>query len=75
MKHGSTPGPHPARLAELQSLLDTFLDRYNTTDRTGRCPTTRTPTMTYNARPKAAPTRQPDCTTASDTTASTTPAS
>lgn len=45
--------PRPAKIAELQSQLDTFRDYYNTV-RPHRALTRRTPAQAYTARPKAA---------------------
>jgi transposase InsO family protein len=50
------PRPRPSTIAELQTMLDTFREIYNTT-RPHRAHTPRaTPQSAYQARPKAAPT-------------------
>jgi transposase InsO family protein len=51
--------PHPATLADLQTLLDAFTVIYNT-ERTHRAlPPATTPAQAYLARPKAHPSSQP----------------
>ena len=52
--------PAPADLTELQTLLDTFVDRYNHHRPHRSLPHGATPAAVYNARPKATPTGQPN---------------
>jgi transposase InsO family protein len=51
--------PRPATLAELQTLLDTFRDLYNTQRAHRAHPGHTTPAYAYQARPKAHPHNQP----------------
>lgn len=47
--------PQPATIAELQTLLDVFVDLYNHHRPHGSLPQRSTPAVAYTARPKAAP--------------------
>jgi transposase InsO family protein len=47
--------PQPATIAELQGLLDVFVDIYNTRRPHRSLPGRSTPAVAYTARPKAAP--------------------
>jgi transposase InsO family protein len=51
--------PQPATIAELQTLLDAFVEIYNTQRPHKSLPHRATPATIYNARPKAAPSGQP----------------
>lgn len=52
--------PAATTTTELQALLDTFVDRYNHHRPHRSLPHHATPAAIYRARPKAAPTAQPD---------------
>jgi hypothetical protein len=47
--------PQPATIAQLQALLDVFVDIYNTRRPHRSLPGRSTPAVAYTARPKAAP--------------------
>jgi len=51
--------PQPATIAELQTLLDAFIELYNQQRPHKSLPHRATPATIYNARPKAAPSGQP----------------
>jgi transposase InsO family protein len=51
--------PQPVTIAELQTLLDAFVEVYNTQRPHKSLPHRATPATIYNARPKAAPSGQP----------------
>jgi hypothetical protein len=49
------PGPQPATIAQLQTLLDTFTSAYNTARPHRSLPHRATPAAAYAGRPKAVP--------------------
>ncbi len=53
------PSPQPATLAQLQALLDTFTSDYNTSGRTGPCPTGPPPPPPMPPGPKPPPATAP----------------
>lgn len=59
LKRWLTVRPRPASVTDLQALLDTFRDLYNTRRTHRALPAGTTPAQAYLARPKAHPTSQP----------------
>jgi hypothetical protein len=60
LKRWLTARPRPATIAELQVLLDAFVDHYNRERPHRSLPGQCTPATAYAARPKAAPTESHD---------------
>lgn len=65
---------HPATITELQSMVDQFVDDYNTRRPHRSLPHQATPAVAYTALPKATPPPAPTTTTACAATSSTPPA-
>ena len=59
LKRWLAPRPRPADLNQLQALLDTFRQHYNTARPHRALPEHRTPAQAYTALPKATPTNAP----------------
>ncbi len=57
LKRWLTPRPRPASIADMQTLLDTFREVYNTARPHRALPERRTPAQAYTALPKANPSR------------------